>query len=61
MKPRTKASQRNLSIDSINTIEKNNETNYELLVKVENTNKLNIFMEDLKNLSFVTGVERENK
>ena len=57
----TKASQRNLSIDSINTIEKNNETNYELIVKVENTNKLNIFMEDLKNLSFVTGVERENK
>ncbi len=56
----TKSAQKNVSIDSINTINKENVT-YEILVKVPNTEVLKTFMNDLETLDFVTGVERELK
>lgn len=57
----TKSSQRNLSIDSINTIKRGNELDYELLVKVPNTDSLKLFMQDIETLDFVKSVERELK
>ena len=57
----TKSSQRNLSIESINTINHGNEVDYELLIKVPNTDTLKVFMNDLESLDFVTSVERVSK
>lgn len=57
----TKSAQRNLSIDSINTLENDNNVSYELLIKVPNVEILKLFMIDLESLDFVTGVERELK
>ena len=57
----TKSSQRNLNIESVNTINHGTETDYELLIKVPNTEVLKQFMIDLESLSFVLGVERINK
>lgn len=57
----TKCSQRNLSIDSIETIHKGNELDYEVLVKVPNKDALKLFMLDIESLDFVTSVERELK
>ena len=57
----TKSSQRNLSIESINTINRENEVDYEILIKVPNTDTLRVFMNDLESLDFVKSVERESK
>jgi len=57
----TKSSQRNLSIDSINTIKRGNELDYELLIKVPNSDALNVFMDDIRSLPFVKSVERAVK
>ena len=57
----TKSSQRNLSIESVNTYEHGNTIDYELLVKVPNTDILKQFMIDLETLSFIISVERVNR
>lgn len=54
----TKSSQRGLSIESVNTKNHRDEVDYELLIKVPNTESLKTFMTDLETLSFVTSVER---
>lgn len=56
----TESAKRNVSIESINTIETGN-ISYEILVKVPNIDVLKQFMLDLEALSFVTTVEREVK
>ncbi len=57
----TKASQRNLYIDSINTHEHGEKLDYEILVKVPNSSMLKLFMIDCEALEFVDSVERELK
>ncbi len=57
----TKCSGRNLTIESFETIEKNDHTDYEILVRVPDKEKLNLFMLDLETLSFVDTVERKAK
>jgi GTP pyrophosphokinase len=57
----TKSSQRNLGIESINTINKGEKIDYELLVRVPNTESLKAFMQDIESLEFVTFVERKSK
>lgn len=56
----TESAKRNVSIESITTIETGN-ISYEILVKVPNIDVLKQFMLDLEALSFVTTVEREVK
>ncbi len=53
----TICSQRGVSLENINTF---NNLDYELLIKVKDTEKLKLFMNDLKSLSFVRNVERMN-
>ncbi len=57
----TKSSQRNLSIEALNTLQKGDKVDYEILVKVPDTDTLKQFMLDLETLSFVNSVEREIK
>jgi len=57
----TKSSQRNVNIASVNTVNRGNDIDYELIVKVPNKDILNLFMTDLETLSFVKSVERINK
>ena len=54
----TCASTRNISINSINEKENNGVINYEVSVKIQNTNELSLFIEDLRNLDFVLEVIR---
>ena len=54
----TCASTRNISINSINEINTNNVINYQISVKVQNKNELSLFIEDIRNLKFVTEVVR---
>lgn len=54
----TKSSQRNLNIVSVNTIKRGQEVDYEIMIKVPNSEILNIFMTDLEALDFVKSVER---
>lgn len=54
----TKASTRNLNIEALNTISNDNKCDYEILVKVPNTEVLKQFIIDLESLDFVTSVER---
>lgn len=54
----TKASSNNIIIDSIATINKSEYKIYSLTVLVENTEKLNKFINDLNSLSFTLNVER---
>ena len=54
----TKASLNNIIIDSISTINKSEYKVYSLTVLVENTEKLNKFMDSLANLSFTLSVDR---
>lgn len=54
----TCASTRNISINSINEKENNGLINYEVSVKIQNTNELSLFIEDLRNLDFVVEVIR---
>lgn len=57
----TKASSNNMIIDSISTINKSEYKVYRMTVLVENKERLEKFMNDLLNLSFVQKVEREVK
>lgn len=54
----TKASTNNITIESINTITKNEFKIYTLTVLVENLDKLNKFCNDLNNTNYVDKVER---
>ena len=54
----TCASTRNISINSINEKENNGIINYEVSVKIQNTNELSLFIEDVRNLDFVVEVIR---
>ena len=54
----TKASASNIIIDSISTINKSSSKVYSMTVLVENKDKLEKFINDLLNLSFVEKVER---
>ena len=53
-----KASTNNIVIDSISTINKSEYKVYNMTVLVENIDKLNKYIVDLNNLSFVKNVER---
>ena len=55
----TKATASNIIIDSITTINKSNHKVYRMTVLVENKDKLDKFINDLLNLSFIKKVERE--
>lgn len=55
----TKASTCNIVIDSISTINKSDYKVYDMTILVENKEKLDKFLSDLLNLSFVQKVERE--
>ena len=54
----TKATTRNIIVTSLNEVNKNDHVNYELLVKVQSKNELELFIDDLKTLSFVDDVKR---
>ena len=54
----TKGNQRGISITKLDTIEKANEVDYALTVSVPNLEALNLFINDLDALKFVTKVER---
>ena len=54
----TKASLNNITIDSISTINKSEYKVYKITILVENTDKLNKFIIDLNNLSFILEVDR---
>ena len=55
----TKASTNNITIDSINTISKKEFKIYTITVLVENIDKLNKFIIDLNNTTYVKKVERQ--
>ncbi len=54
----TTASTRNISINSINEKEVSDAINYQMTVKVQNTDELALFIEDVRNLDFVVEVVR---
>ncbi len=54
----TKASLKNVSINSINEVMRNGNTTYDVLVKVKNKDNLENFIEEIRTLSFVTDVKR---
>ena len=54
----TKASQKEVFIESVNTFEDEDTTTYSLTVKTTDINQLNNFISDLKSLSDVKNVER---
>jgi len=55
----TKASSNNITIDSVSTISKSDLKIYALTVLVENTEKLEKFINDLSSLSFIKKIERQ--
>ena len=55
----TKASQKDVYIESINTIEEPDFTKYAVTVKTENVDQLNAFINELETLSFVREVGRK--
>lgn len=54
----TKATMRDIIVTSVNEIRRNIDTYYDLLIKVKNKSDLDLFIGDLKTLSFVEGVKR---
>lgn len=54
----TKATLRNININSINEINKNDKICYDLILKVKNKTDLDNFIEDLRTLKFVTSINR---
>ena len=57
----TKSSQRKLSIESVNTINKDDTLSYKLLVRVPSKQVLEDFLNDLNSLPFVKSARREHK
>ena len=55
----TKASQKDVYIESINTIEEPDFTKYAVTIKTENVEQLNAFITELGTLSFVREVVRK--
>lgn len=55
----TKASQKDVYIESINTIEEPDFTKYAVTIKTENVDQLNAFINELETLSFVREVVRK--
>ena len=54
----SKATVRNVSVSSINELNTNGYVHYDMLVKVKNKDSLELFIDDVKTLSFVTDVKR---
>lgn len=54
----TKATLRNVSVSSINDLNKNGVTYYDMLVKVHNKDDLDLFIDEIKTLPFVEDVRR---
>ncbi len=54
----TKATMRGVTISGINEVSRNSNTYYDLVVKVQNKDSLDLFISDLENLSFVENVKR---
>lgn len=54
----TKATQRNVTVSSINEVTRNNNLYYDLIVKVKNKEDLDNFIVDIETLSFVSKVKR---
>lgn len=54
----TKATLRNVSVSSINEINKNGTIYYDMLVKVRNKEDLELFIDEVKTLPFVVNVKR---
>lgn len=54
----TKATQRNIIVSSINEMTRNGNVYYDLLVKVRSKDDLDLFIDDLRTLSFVIDVKR---
>ena len=54
----TKATQRNVTVSSINEVTRNNNLYYDLIVKVKNREDLDNFIVDIETLSFVSKVKR---
>ena len=54
----TKATLRNVTITGINEVNRNSNTYYDLVVKVQNKDSLDLFISDLENLSFIESVKR---
>lgn len=54
----TKATQRNVVVSNINEINRNGKLFYDVLVKVNNKNDLDLFIEELKTLGFINNVKR---
>lgn len=54
----SKATVRNVSVSSINELNTNGYVHYDMLVKVKNKDSLELFIDDIKTLSFVTDVKR---
>ena len=54
----TKATQRGVVVSSINEMTRNGNLYYDLLVKVKTKSDLDLFIDDLKTLSFVSDVKR---
>lgn len=54
----TKAGQRDVIVSSINEFNRNDQNGYEVTVKVKNNRDLELFIDDLKSLNFITKVLR---
>lgn len=54
----TKATLRGVNVSGLNEINHNDKTTYDLLVKVQNKNDLDLFISDVNSLSFVESVKR---
>ena len=55
------SAKRNINISSINTKKWDDSTDFEITIDVENTDVLNLYMQDLLSIKYVTSVERITK
>ena len=49
---------RSVTVSGINEVNRNSDTYYDLVVKVQSKDSLDLFISDLENLSFVESVKR---
>ena len=57
----TKASQKDIYIESVKTVEEETDTIYYLTVKTSDADRLELFINDLKSLSFLIDVTRVHR
>ena len=57
----TKASQKDVYIESVKTIEDVDSTTFAVTIKPTNSSQLDMFISDLKSLPFLISVERKSK